>query len=170
MRRCEQAEAFVRRRSRARPRAPGGAVSSRRRRPLREPAREALAAAGERESGAAAEQERKRHERELLEARRRSERRARTRTLDLSLRLAELWLRDLMCVCEGAPELVYAVDRRPRSNPTPQGPRSGARLREGLELVADTRLSLPLNVSEELALEALSLPAGSDAGGLTART
>ena len=48
----------------------------------------------------------------VLEARRRGERRARTQTLDLALRLAELWLRDVLCVCEGAPELVYAVDRR----------------------------------------------------------
>ena len=75
--------------------------------------------------------------------------------LDLSLRLGELWLRDLMCVCEGAPELVYAVDRRPEIESDAQG-RDGRRLREGLELVAETRLSLPLNVSEELALEALS--------------
>ena len=56
--------------------------------------------------------ERKRYEREGLEARRRGERRTRTRTLDLALRLAELWLRDVLCVGEGAPELVYAVDRR----------------------------------------------------------
>ncbi len=46
--------------------------------------------------------ERKRFEREALEARRRGERRARTHALDLVLRLAELWLRDVMCVCEGA--------------------------------------------------------------------
>ena len=43
----------------------------------------------------------------------------------------------------------------PRSDPTPRGA-TGVALREGLELVAETRLSLPLNVSEELALEALS--------------
>ena len=74
--------------------------------------------------------------------------------LDLSLRLAELWLRDLMCVCEGAPELVYAVDRRARSIRRPGARRASPP--GGLELVAETRLSLPLNVSEELALEALS--------------
>src|SRR5271157_5430680 len=56
--------------------------------------------------------ERKRYEREALEARRRGERRVRTQTLDLALRLVELWLRDMLCICEGAPELVYAVDRR----------------------------------------------------------
>ncbi len=66
----------------------------------------------ERELELVPSKERKRYEREGLEARRRGERRARTHTLDLALRLAELWLRDVLCVREGAPELVYAVDRR----------------------------------------------------------
>jgi DNA polymerase-3 subunit delta' len=79
----------------------------------------------------------------------------RTRTLDEGLRLVELWLRDLMCVCEGAPELVYAVDRRGQLVRDAEG-RSPRALRRGLELVADTRLSLAANVSEELALEALA--------------
>ncbi|HSZ05500.1 MAG TPA: hypothetical protein VK778_09915 [Solirubrobacteraceae bacterium] len=112
--------------------------------------------------------ERKRHEREGAEAQRRGERRTRTRTLDLGLRLAELWLRDLLCVREGAPELVYAVDRAERLEQDAGGAealREDARegrgldpvaLRRGVELVADTRLSLSLNVSEELALEALA--------------
>jgi DNA polymerase-3 subunit delta' len=99
--------------------------------------------------------ERKKYEREGLEARRRSERRVRTQTLDLALRQAELWLRDVMCVCEGAPELVYAVDRRAELEQDAHG-RDGAALREGMGLVGDTRLSLSLNVSEELALEALA--------------
>jgi DNA polymerase-3 subunit delta' len=99
--------------------------------------------------------ERKRHEREGLDARRRVERRMRTRTLDLSLRLAELWLRDVLCVCEEAPELVYAVDRRAELEEDARA-RDSVRLREGIELLGDTRLSLSLNVSEELALEALA--------------
>ena len=99
--------------------------------------------------------ERKRYEREGLDARRRGERRTRTQTLDLALRLAELWLRDVMCVCEGAGELVYAVDRRAELEEDAEGRASGA-LREGIELVGATRLSLALNVSEELALEALA--------------
>jgi DNA polymerase-3 subunit delta' len=99
--------------------------------------------------------ERKRYEREAAEARRRGERRVRTRTLDLALRLAELWLRDLMCVNEGAVELVYAVDRRAELESDAQG-RDAQALGRGIELVADTRLSLSLNVSEELALEALA--------------
>jgi DNA polymerase-3 subunit delta' len=99
--------------------------------------------------------ERKKYEREGLEARRRGERRVRTRTLDLALRLGELWLRDVMCVCEGAGEVVYAVDRRAELEQDAEG-RSGQTLREGMELVAQTRMSLSLNVSEELALEALA--------------
>jgi DNA polymerase III subunit delta' len=98
--------------------------------------------------------ERKRYEREGSEARRRVERRARTRALDLTLRLAELWLRDVLCVAEGAEECVYAVDRRGSLEQDARG-REGGRLREAVELVADTRLRLALNVSEELALEAL---------------
>ena len=98
--------------------------------------------------------ERKRYEREGLE-RRRGERRTRTHTLDLVLRLAELWLRDVLCICEGAPELVFAVDRRGELEQDARA-RQAARLCEGIELVQDTRLRLPLNVSEELALEALA--------------
>ncbi len=99
--------------------------------------------------------ERKRHEREAADAQRRAERRARSGALDLALRLAQLWLRDLWCIAEGAGELVYALDRRPELERDAAG-RSPARLREGVELVRDTRLRLALNVSEELALEALA--------------
>jgi DNA polymerase-3 subunit delta' len=99
--------------------------------------------------------ERKRFEREALEARRRGERRARTRALDQMLRLAELWLRDVLCVGEGAAELVYALDRRSQLRDDAAG-RDVARVREGIELVQDTRLRLSVNVSEELALEALA--------------
>jgi DNA polymerase-3 subunit delta' len=99
--------------------------------------------------------ERKRHEREAVDAQRRAERRARGGALDLALRLAQLWLRDLWCVAEGAGELVYALDRRPQLERDAAG-RSPARLCEAVELVRDTRLRLTLNVSEELALESLA--------------
>lgn len=99
--------------------------------------------------------ERKRLERESLEARRRGERRTRTRTLELALRLVELWLRDVMCVCEGAGELIYALDRRAQLEEDARG-RDPMRLREGISLVGDARLSLAVNVAEELALEALA--------------
>jgi DNA polymerase-3 subunit delta' len=99
--------------------------------------------------------ERKRYEREGVDARRRIERRARTQAIDLTLHLAELWLRDVLCLLEGAPECVYAVDRLAELSSDAEG-RSGADLRAAVELVQDTRLRLSLNVSEELALEALS--------------
>ncbi|HEV2981845.1 MAG TPA: AAA family ATPase [Solirubrobacteraceae bacterium] len=100
--------------------------------------------------------ERKRFEREAGEARRRIERRARIAALDLTLGLAELWVRDLLCVSEGAPELIYAADRRAQLEHEAGGFSRPARLRDAVQLVADTRLRLTLNVSEELALEALS--------------
>lgn len=99
--------------------------------------------------------ERKRYEREALEARRRRERRARMETLDVALRLSELWLRDVMCVCEGAPEMILAVDRREQLQADAQGC-SGGSVRDGIGLICDGRLSLSLNVAEELALEALA--------------
>jgi DNA polymerase-3 subunit delta' len=102
-----------------------------------------------------ASKERKKYEREAMEAQRRGERRVRTQTLELALRLCELWLRDVMCVCEGAVELIYAVDRRAELEHD-AAERDGSALREGMELVAQTRMSLSLNVSEELALEALA--------------
>ncbi len=102
-----------------------------------------------------ASKERKKYEREAMEAQRRGERRVRTQTLDLALRLCELWLRDVMCVCEGAVELIYAVDRRAELEHD-AAERDGSTLREGMELVAQTRMSLSLNVSEELGLEALA--------------
>lgn len=100
--------------------------------------------------------EHRRHEREAQEARRRVERRARTQTLDLALALAELWLRDLLCMREGAPELIHALDRRARLEQDLASCPQAAALRRAIELVGDTRLRLALNVSEELALEALA--------------
>ncbi|HEY7830393.1 MAG TPA: hypothetical protein VIC06_07495 [Solirubrobacteraceae bacterium] len=99
--------------------------------------------------------ERKRLQREAGEAQRRIERRERTGTLDLALGLAELWLRDVWCVAEGAPELVYAVDRSRELSEDAAG-RAPARLLAGVELVAASRRRLALNVGEELALEALA--------------
>jgi len=99
--------------------------------------------------------ERKRHEREGLEARRRGERRARTGTLDLGLQLAELWLRDVLCIVEGAPGLIFAADRREQLEED-ASEADAERLVRAMELVGATRLSLSVNVSEELALEALA--------------
>ncbi len=127
---------------------------------------EAARAAGERRGAEAEERlaselelipakERRRYEREALESRRRGERRARMGTLDLGLKLGELWLRDVLCVREGVPELVLASDREGALAEDAEGIEAG-RLEESIELVGDARLSLRLNVSEELALESLA--------------
>jgi DNA polymerase-3 subunit delta' len=108
--------------------------------------------------------ERKRHERESLDARRRGERRARMHTLDLCLRLVELWLRDVLCICEGAPELILASDRAQQLGDDAAGRRPGP-LRSAIALAGDARLSLSLNVAEELALEVLAYRLASVLGG-----
>jgi DNA polymerase III subunit delta' len=113
--------------------------------------------------------ERKKHEREALDARRRGERRARTGTLDLGLRLTELWLRDLLCLAEGADDLIYAVDRRAQLEADAKlaAEAGGERtLERAIELVGATRLSLSLNVSEELALESLAYEIGPRFGSM----
>ncbi len=99
--------------------------------------------------------ERKRHQREGAEARRRVERRARTESLELGLRLSELWLRDVLCLELDAAELIHAVDRREQLEED-AGRVPVDALPRAIELVGSTRLSLAVNVSEELALEALA--------------
>jgi DNA polymerase-3 subunit delta' len=80
----------------------------------------------------------------------RGERRARTAAVDHALQLAGLWLRDLGCVAVGAPDLAHNADRELATE------RSPAALREAQELIEETRTRFLLNVSEDLALEALS--------------
>jgi DNA polymerase-3 subunit delta' len=94
--------------------------------------------------------------RDATEQVRRTERRARTRALDLGLALCAAWYRDLAAVGSGAPELACNADRASalaedvgRIAPAPAG--------EAVELVLDTRRRLRLNVSEGLALQALWL-------------
>jgi DNA polymerase-3 subunit delta' len=101
--------------------------------------------------------ERRRVQRESGEALKRAERRGRTAALDGGLRLAELWLRDVACVAldDGAHELVHAVDRMADLRSDAAGRRSGPLL-AGVQMVGETRQRLALNVSEELALEALA--------------
>jgi DNA polymerase-3 subunit delta' len=128
---------------------------------------EELAAAQESELELLPSKERKRHEREGLDARRRAERRARTATLDLTLRLAELWLRDLLCVAEGAEDLLYASDCVEELREQARG-LDATRLSRAVERVGATRLSLGVNVSEELALEALAYDLGARKEALSA--
>ena len=99
--------------------------------------------------------ERKKLEREAQEGRKRVERRARAGALDSGLALVELWLRDMMCLREGAQELVYGVDRMGELEVDAKA-HGGASARAGVELVRETRARIALNVGEELALEALA--------------
>ncbi|MBK8294313.1 MAG: hypothetical protein IPK93_05885 [Solirubrobacterales bacterium] len=91
---------------------------------------------------------------EIEEATRRAQRRARTGVLDLSLSLAASWARDLAAIKTGAPELVFNTDRVEVLEEQAEDIRLGA-ARSAVELIADTRRRFDLNVSEELALEAL---------------
>ncbi len=99
--------------------------------------------------------ERKKLEREAQEGRKRVERRARAGALDSGLALVELWLRDMMCLREGAQELVYGVDRMGELEVDAKA-HGGVSARAGVELVRATRARIALNVGEELALEALA--------------
>ncbi|MEA2123727.1 MAG: polymerase subunit delta, partial [Solirubrobacteraceae bacterium] len=85
----------------------------------------------------------------------RAERRARTGAVDHALQLAGLWLRDVSCVAAGAPDLAHNADRVDALAAEAAG-RTTAALREAMDLVEDTRARFALNVSEDLALEALS--------------
>jgi DNA polymerase-3 subunit delta' len=99
--------------------------------------------------------EHKRRETEIGEQARRAERRARTAALDHALQLAGLWYRDLACVVAGAPELAHHADR-PDALADDAGGRSLGTLRDATELVDDFRARLALNVSDDLACEALA--------------
>ena len=96
----------------------------------------------------------KRTARDIGEGAKRAGRRRRTEILDLGLELCAAWLRDLAALASGAEEVAFNRDRldQLRSQAESLDP---AHPRRGAELVQETRRSLDLNVSEELALEAL---------------
>jgi DNA polymerase-3 subunit delta' len=98
--------------------------------------------------------EHKRRETEFTERARRAERRAATQALDHALQLTGLWYRDLTCLAAGVPELAFHTDRAPALEK--DAGRDEKQLRKAIELVDDTRARLVLNVSEELACEALA--------------
>jgi DNA polymerase III subunit delta' len=104
---------------------------------------------GEKEAGL------KRSARDIADAAKRAGRRRRTELLDLGLSLVATWFRDLAAAAAGATEVVYNRDRLSQLQSQAAGldPNSA---RQAAELVQDTRSRLDLNVSEELALEALS--------------
>ncbi len=94
--------------------------------------------------------------REATEQVKRTERRARTQALDLGLAICCAWYRDLAAVASGADEVVLNADRRAELAEDAVG-LDPARAREAVEWVLDARRRLRVNVSEELALEALWL-------------
>ena len=98
--------------------------------------------------------ERRAIEREFEEAAKREGRRARTEVLDLGLTLAALVLRDLGCLAAGADGALLAVDRRDRLTAA-VGDTDERVFRVAVEQCEETRASLELNVTEELALSAL---------------
>jgi len=97
----------------------------------------------------------KRSARDISDAAKRAGRRRRTELLDLGLRLAAAWFRDLAAAASGAADVVYNRDRLAQLQSLAAGLDPNC-ARRATELVQDTRSRLDLNVSEELALEALS--------------
>jgi DNA polymerase III subunit delta' len=91
---------------------------------------------------------------EVTDAGRRAGRRRRTEVLDLALALCGAWYRDLAAVGEGAAEVAVNADRADELRADASGLDQAAS-RRAAELVLDTRRRLRVNVSEELALEAL---------------
>jgi DNA polymerase-3 subunit delta' len=139
--------------------------------PAAEPWRGLLAAASEAGERSGTEEERRLLEeaeatarrgrkdkltREAIEQVRRTERRARTQTLDLGLALCCAWYRDLAAIASGADDVVLNTDRLDQLADDADG-LDPERARAALEWVLDTRRRLRVNVSEELALEALWL-------------
>jgi DNA polymerase-3 subunit delta' len=96
----------------------------------------------------------KRTARDIADESKRAGRRRRTEILDLGLELCAAWLRDLAAVATGAEGVAFNRDRLDRLRAQATGLDPTVALR-GAEAVQETRRSLNLNVSEELALEAL---------------
>ncbi len=96
----------------------------------------------------------KRTARDIADESKRAGRRRRTEILDLGLELCAAWLRDLAAIGAGADDVVFNRDRLDQLRSQANGLDPG-RPRLGVEAVQETRRSLDLNVSEELALEAL---------------
>jgi DNA polymerase III subunit delta' len=97
----------------------------------------------------------KRSARDIADEAKRAGRRRRTETLDLALELNAGWFRDLAATASGATDVVFNRDHLAglQSRAAALDP---SRPRRAAELVQDTRRRLDLNVSEELALEALA--------------
>ncbi len=120
--------------------------------------------------------DRKRTETDWDERVKRGRRRVETTALGLGLDLVEAWLLDLIAIAYGADELVRNRDRLGELRADARRGRGGdaPALRDAVELVEDTRQRFSLNVSEDLALEALTYRLvrrlGGAAGAATGRT
>jgi DNA polymerase III subunit delta' len=96
----------------------------------------------------------KRSARDIVDEAKRVGRRRRTAVLDLGLALCAAWFRDLAATAAGAVNVAFNRDRLTELEAQASGLDAGS-ARRAAELVQDTRRRLDLNVSEELALEAL---------------
>ena len=94
-------------------------------------------------------------EREFDDTAKRDGRRARTEVLELGLELAAIAFRDLVAHAAGADAAVLGTDRIADLAPAAEG-RDSVKLREAAEACEDTRSAFQLNVTEELALSALT--------------
>jgi DNA polymerase-3 subunit delta' len=94
-------------------------------------------------------------EREFDDTAKRDGRRARTEVLELGLELAAIAFRDLVAHAAGADAAVLSTDRIADLAPAAEG-RDQVKLREAAEACEDTRSAFQLNVTEELALSALT--------------
>jgi DNA polymerase-3 subunit delta' len=101
-----------------------------------------------------ARKEQKRVKTDWAERTRRTRRRVQTGALDLGLQLVSLWFADLALLAYGAPELVRNRDRQ--AELSEDAGRHHIALRTAVELVEETRERFQLNVSEDLACEALA--------------
>jgi DNA polymerase III subunit delta' len=97
----------------------------------------------------------KRSARDITDEAKRAGRRQRTEVLDFGLELTASWFRDLAAAASGAEDVIHNRDRTDelQASAVDLDP---VRPRRAMELVQDTRRRLDLNVSEELALEALA--------------
>jgi DNA polymerase III subunit delta' len=97
----------------------------------------------------------KRTARDIADESKRAGRRRRTEILDLGLELCAVWFRDLAAIAAGAEDVAFNRDRLDQLRSQATGVAPAAAARRAAETVQETRRSLDLNVSEELALEAL---------------
>ena len=101
-----------------------------------------------------ARKDRRRVENEWNDRVRRVRRRVQTGALDLALQLVSLWFSDLAALAWGAGDLVRNTDRL--AELSGHAGLAPPRLLAAIELVEETRRRFELNVSEELACEALA--------------